>query len=412
MIKKIFGGVKAFGSRMMDDHMGAYTGTCAYFLMLSFIPFIMIMLAVLRLTPIDQTAVMNAMISIVPAGLKDYVSTIINEVYTKSYAIVPISVIILLWSASKFVHALTNGLNVISKVKETRNWFQIRFRSMILVLMFIATIFIATILMVFGRNIQQDLVSKAPVLNAIVEFFMPFRSLIGYVILILVFELAYKFLPNRKYTFRSQFPGALIVATVWMMFSYFLTLYYSIDKNFATIYGNLTGVVLAMIWLYFCMYFVLVGAELNRVIYEDPENNVIVSTIQDVKEASAIRKEALAAEIERQKVEATGNMMKTGNTGRMENTGNTGRMNGSTGRMNGSGSTGHMNETGSTGRAGGMGSSENAGQPAAMKNAGQTEKNGKTGDGLTVHEDSVIDLSIVREGVEEHKEKFLEDEDE
>ena len=42
MFKKIIGGVKAFGSRMMEDHMGAYSATCAYFLMLSFIPFIMI----------------------------------------------------------------------------------------------------------------------------------------------------------------------------------------------------------------------------------------------------------------------------------------------------------------------------------------------------------------------------------
>ncbi|MCI1721262.1 MAG: YihY/virulence factor BrkB family protein [Lachnospiraceae bacterium] len=355
MFKKIIGGVKAFGSRMMEDHMGAYSATCAYFLMLSFIPFIMIMLAVIRLTPIDQTAVMNAMITIVPAGLKDYVSTIINEVYTKSYAIVPISVIILVWSASKFFHALTNGLNVISRVKETRNWFYIRFRSMILVLLLMVGIFLITMMVVFGHNIQKALIAAAPAVNAVLEFFMPFRSLIGYVLLILAFVLAYKFLPNRKYTFRSQLPGALIVATVWMMFAYFLTLYYSVDKNFATIYGNLTGVVLAMIWLYFCMYFVLVGAELNRVIFEDPEGNVIVSTIQDVKEASAIRKEALQAEIERQKIEATGEIPKAGDPKR-ENKANNGS--------------------------------------------------------LTIHEDSVIDLDLVRKGVEEHKEKLREEENE
>ena len=112
------------------------------------------------------------MITIVPAGLKDYVSTIINEVYTKSYAIVPISVIILVWSASKFFHALTNGLNVISRVKETRNWFYIRFRSMILVLLLMVGIFLITMMVVFGHNIQKALIAAAPAVNAVLEFFM------------------------------------------------------------------------------------------------------------------------------------------------------------------------------------------------------------------------------------------------
>ena len=33
--------------------------------------------------------------------------------------------------------------------------------------------------------------------------------------------------------------------------------------NYANVYGSLTAVVLLMLWLYFCMFIMLVGAEIN-----------------------------------------------------------------------------------------------------------------------------------------------------
>ena len=308
MYKRIFGSVRSFARRTAEDHLGAYAATGAFFLMLSFVPFVMILLAIARLLPINITSVMNTLISIMPAGLRDYASNIVEEVYTKSYAIVPISVFILIWSASKFFHAMTNGLNVISQVKETRNWFATRLRSMLLVTIFIFAIVLVLLIGTSGENVSAAFEESLPVLYYIIEFFMPFRRLIGYFALILIFLFLYKFLPNRYYTFRSQLPGALIVSTVWIMFSYFISLYYTHNGSFQSIYGNLTGMVLAMIWLFFCMYFVLVGAELNRIIYEDPEGNVIVQTIQDVKESAALRKEALQLEKERQRMAITGEL--------------------------------------------------------------------------------------------------------
>ena len=56
--------------------------------------------------------------------------------------------------------------------------------------------------------------------------------------------------------------------------------------------------ILSMIWLYFCCYFLLFGAELNRVIYEDPEDNVIVNTLGAVKDASVKKQQEIKAELD------------------------------------------------------------------------------------------------------------------
>ena len=296
-MRAILGAIKAFNKRMVEDHMGAYAATCAYFIILSFVPFVLIFIAISRRTDLDSTTLMNAIIQVIPSGLKSYVQTIISEVYRKPSSTLPISLVILIWSAAKAFHALTNGLNVISKVKETRGWFYTRFRSMLIVILLLASIMGIINILVYWREVVSFLEERFPELARIVTYLYDFRTLVGYLVLLFVFLCVYKFLPTQTYTFRSQLPGALIVTTVWTFFSYLMTVYYEHSKSFLQTYGSLTGIVLAMIWLYFCMYFVLVGAELNRVMYEDPEHNIIVDAIDDYMAASQDKRDKLEAQI-------------------------------------------------------------------------------------------------------------------
>ena len=318
---KVLGIIKDFVKRMNEDHNAAYATTCAFFVILSFVPFLMIMLAIIRLTPLDGTILMNTIISLVPDGIREYVSTIINEVYAKSFAIVPISVFILVWSASKAFHALTNGLNVIHKVQETRGWWYLRFRSMGFVVLFMAAI----VAMGVGAMSLQSIGNssgESSLLKDIVSFVQPFDSLIGFIVLMLLFLFVYTVLPNKKLTIKSQFPGALLVSLVWVMVSYFVTLYYQHTVNFSNIYGSLTGFVLAMIWLYFCMLFVLFGAQFNKMLAESgDDDNMITATFKDFQAARSIKKEEMEKEIQKQKREATGEIeLPKGNTQNLSNT--------------------------------------------------------------------------------------------
>lgn len=45
--------------------------------------------------------------------------------------------------------------------------------------------------------------------------------------------------------------------------------------NGYSIYGSLTIIVIIMLWMYFCMYIILIGAYLNR--YFRPVNRVLVN---------------------------------------------------------------------------------------------------------------------------------------
>ncbi len=306
---------KVLAARIRDDHVGAYAAMCAYFLIISFVPFITILIALSRRATLDSVAFIEGLISVIPAGLTDYVTTIIDEVYAKPQTLLPVSLLILTYSASKAVHALTNGLNVISHVEETRGWFFLRFRSMILVILTMVIISVVLQLNVYGTLVRELISVAFPWLGEFIETMYPFRSLFAYFGLLIVFVMVYKFVPNCHYTFRSQLPGALVVATIWSFFSYLMSLYYTHNQNFLDTYGSLTGIILAMIWLFFCMLFLLVGAEMNRIIYEDPENNVFVSTGEKVQGMSDARRRRVEDQIAAEQAQAHRRRVRKANGG-------------------------------------------------------------------------------------------------
>ena len=47
------------------------------------------------------------------------------------------------------------------------------------------------------------------------------------------------------------------------------SLYFTNFSNYSYMYGSLTAIVLLMLWLYFCICILFIGAEINHFLYED-----------------------------------------------------------------------------------------------------------------------------------------------
>ena len=211
-----------FVRRANGDHVSAYAAQAAYFLIMSFIPFILFLTTLIRYTPLSYNVVRDAIIGFVPGNLQTFVLSIVVEVYKRSTAIVPLSALMALWASGKGMQAITNGLNTIYHVKETRNWLMTRIYSVFYMLLFVLAIIVTLLVLVL-----------------------------------------YKVLPNRKATFKSQLPGAFMIAVAWMIFSYGFSLYFAFFPDFGNMYGSLTALIMVMLWLYVCMNLLLYGAEIN-----------------------------------------------------------------------------------------------------------------------------------------------------
>ena len=258
-MKKIWG----FINRTYQDHVAAYSAQAAYYLILSFIPFILFLTTLIRYTPVTYNQMREAIISVVPQSAQSFVMEIVAEVYRRNSALVPISAIVALWSAGKGLQAITNGLNMIYHVKETRNWLVNRIKSVFYTLLFCVSLIISLLFMVLGRQLQQLAEQHVPLLGRFIGWLISFRMLPILVILFLVFLILFRFLPNRKATLLSQVPGAVLTAFAWVAFSYLFSLYFELFPGFSNMYGSLTALIIVMLWINFLMNLMLYGAEIN-----------------------------------------------------------------------------------------------------------------------------------------------------
>ena len=97
----------------------------------------------------------------------------------------------------------------------------------------------------------------------VAEKLLETRIIITPIVLVAFSLMIYKFLPNRRDKFRYQLPGAMFSAVGWMIISWIFSVYLDVFKGFSSMYGSLTTIVLIMLWMYFCMYCILLGGELN-----------------------------------------------------------------------------------------------------------------------------------------------------
>ena len=262
-IKKAVKFIQGFAVNLSEKHMSAYAAQAAYFIILSFIPFMLLLMTSIKYTPLTREEVINVVMQVFPENFEGFIRGIVGEVYAKSLGVVPISALIALWSAGKGIQALTNGFNTIYQVQETRNFIVTRIRSVIYTLIFVIAIVLTLILQVFGNSLQRELSNRFPFLDRLVTTIISMRLLISLGLLSLVFLMLYKFIPNRKATFRSQLPGAVLSAVCWSTFSFFFSIYLDFFNNAANMYGSMTTIVLILLWMYFCMIFVMIGALVN-----------------------------------------------------------------------------------------------------------------------------------------------------
>ena len=64
---------------------------------------------------------------LMPEYVSPFLISLVDEVYSRSMGIISITAIIAIWSAAKGVQYMTDGLNSVNDLEETRNWFVLRF---------------------------------------------------------------------------------------------------------------------------------------------------------------------------------------------------------------------------------------------------------------------------------------------
>ena len=160
-----------------------------------------------------------------------------------------------LWSASRGAASLSGALNRMFQKKETRGWIK---RQLIA----LAITFVVALLVV----VALGLLLVVPMIADLGDVFTIGRWFVAGLIVMFVWALMYKFLPDTDAPFRVFTPGATIGVLLWLGVSYLFGLYVSYHDTYEATYGTLGGAILFLTWLWMSNLALLLGAEINDVL--------------------------------------------------------------------------------------------------------------------------------------------------
>lgn len=278
MLKATLRLISLLSAKIRDDHVTAFSAQASFFIIISFFPFIMLLLSIIKFFPIEESSMLKLFTEIFPTAVNSMIVSVITEIYdtSASRTLISITAITTLWSAGKGFLAIMKGLNAVYAIKETRNYVLLRTIAAIYTLIFAVMLIATMILFVFGNRLYFWIEHKIPQLINTALVIISLRTIVGLATLVLFFLVIYIVIPNKKAKVMSVLPGAMLCAAGWMGFSYAFSYYIDNFANYASMYGSLTAIVLFMLWMYFCMYLLFLGAEFNLLL----ENKYFVHKIK------------------------------------------------------------------------------------------------------------------------------------
>ena len=255
MFRKLFLIYKDLSKQMSKQNISAFAASSAFFVFLSLIPMLIMICTIIPFTPLTEENLLTAFTEYTPNVFNPLIRGVISQVYEKSAGILSLAALVTVWSAGKGVLALIRGLNSVNGVVEERNYFLLRLTASFYTVLVLVMTILSLLLMVFGNVILAYIVRKIPQTALVFQMIGHFRFLVVWLILTVLLTLIYAF-----------------AAVLWSVFSWGFSVYVDF-YNGVNAYGSLSIIMLLMLWLYECIYIVMVGAYLNR--YFSPAYHVM-----------------------------------------------------------------------------------------------------------------------------------------
>ena len=265
----LIGRVWHYARRVQKMNIGLHAANAGYFIVLSIFPALVLLLGLLRYTDLDAGDLLAALEGVLPVALLPAAEKLIISTYAyTSTAVVSVSAVSALWSASRGIFGLLVGLNTIYGVREDRGYFYTRAISVFYTFLFLLVLLLTLVLNVFGKSILQMLPPAQGVFWEFLSEIVDLRFLLMLLLQTALFTAMFMALPNRKNSFSDSFPGALFASSGWLLFSNLFSVYVEHFSGYASIYGSVYAVALSMLWLYVCLWLLFGGGALNKLLME------------------------------------------------------------------------------------------------------------------------------------------------
>ena len=265
MVKKSLIFATKLINKTLEDNILALSAQLSYYLILSIFPFMILAISLMC----GNSAYIYDFLNSISAVLPEQVYIIIYNVlkYSAGSCSKPyltISTLIILWSATSGSATIIKGINIAYGFNTKKNYLFLRLRGILFTLALMVSMQIVFAVIVAGRSLLIFVKNISIFVGYNFIIIDILRFVLAFFVVFIILSAAYKFLPYEKVKFSYAFPGAIFAAVGSIAGSYIYSYYVSSRVIYInSIYGNLSGLFVFIIWIYILSIIFLTGAEVN-----------------------------------------------------------------------------------------------------------------------------------------------------
>ena len=256
--------VKKFSMMYKELEVSAHAAAASFYLFLSIIPLIALVLTIIPHTPLTQEQVTSFLSLILPTNLDPFIQAVTLQMFDdRGPFFLMLSAVFLVWSAGKGMQSITRGLNAVNGVKnEKRNFILLRLEACLYTILFVVFLFITVVVSFLAKFV---LTRMAAVFHWNLDFYIGIlnnRYLVEWIAFSFLFCIMYAWVPYHKNLPHRMWRGALFAGITCTAFSWAFSFYLDHFHGFS-MYGSMATIMVTMIWIFSFMTLFFSGALLN-----------------------------------------------------------------------------------------------------------------------------------------------------
>lgn len=264
--RKWFVFLTEFFRRFAEDNVAAVGAQLAYYLIMSFFPFLIFLLSVLTFTTLGQEDVLATLLSALPAETSKVIYPIIMDIISlRSGTVLSLSLALALWAGSSGTMNLMGAIDYAFDVKDRRNVIIRRLTAVFYTILLTVLIVITLLGQVFGDFLLSKIFEMIGHNQWIENIWNMFKLILPFSSMLIGFTLFYKFAPGfpkgRRITLRQALLGSVVATLGWIGLSELFKIYVANFSNYANTYGSIGAVIVLLLWLFMSAILLMLGAE-------------------------------------------------------------------------------------------------------------------------------------------------------
>lgn len=257
---KLYNVIRIKEMRILPGHL-------SYFLVMSIMPLITLIGFIASCFNLSIVEVSEFVLQFLPIEVSNLIIPLLTN---NNMSLNLILMIVGFGIVSNGMHSIILVSNTLYKTEE-ENGLRLRIRALFLTIILINLFFFTLIVMGFGNIIVKfilDLKIFSHISTYVYQLFVLLKYPFAFILIYFFITILYTLSPVKKVKSKFVVKGALFTTIGWILVTTVYSYYANNIANYDLFYGNISNLVVLLIWIYILSYIFVIGIGINVTEYQ------------------------------------------------------------------------------------------------------------------------------------------------